>query len=186
MLSLQDGDRAGHDYSPRLLTPYCRGVHILDDVQFWTAIEMSSSVILCYCLHHKILRKVPRFIRLHWLYTELWWILRMWKRVFMSQCSLRMCMAQTVNFELGVVTSGCHMLWLGGWASQRYDVDSWSSIILCSLSLNASHPIHRSPYIVWVDYWCGCWLRSTWVSSYKWLLVCKHIGIAWELDVTFN
>ena len=46
--------------------------------------------------------------------------------------------------------------------------------------------LHYSPYVVWVDYWCGCWLKSTWLSSYKWLLVCKHVGVAWGLDVTFN
>jgi hypothetical protein len=21
--------------------------------------------------------------------------------------------------------------------------------------------VHHSPYIVWIDYWCGCWLRNT-------------------------
>jgi hypothetical protein len=46
--------------------------------------------------------------------------------------------------------------------------------------------LYRSPCIVWVDYWCGCWLRSTWVSSYKWLLICKFVGVAWRLDVTIN
>jgi hypothetical protein len=54
----------------------------------------------------------------------------------------------------------------------------WMMNFLCQL--------HNSPYIVWINYWCGCWLRSTWVSSYKWLLVCKHVCITWRLDVTFN
>jgi hypothetical protein len=62
-------------------------------------------------------------------------------------------------------------------------------VVTCPLRLRTNYSYsRRSPLflLVLIDYWYGCWLRGTWVSSYKWLLMCKHICVAWGLDVTIN
>jgi hypothetical protein len=55
--------------------------------------------------------------------------------------------------------------------------------VISVLSVEIKHLLH---YIVWVDNWCGCWLRSTRVSSYKRLLVCKQVCVVRGFNVTFN